>query len=174
MQYCAMCYEDVQHTPKSLKTLLAVFLGISVVVNAIILFAMASDGGKPDWVVMAGGLLLAPFCLAFTYFIFATSKMRVIIDATEVRVRFRPFHIADRQISWSDVQKCDIRPVNGFGEFGGWGIRWNPFNGKMGYIWGGTDGFELTLNNGKRIVITVTDKDALRRCLDEIQTVTVR
>ena len=165
-----MRYEDVQRTPRSLKVLLGIFLALSLVINAAVLVAMSRGEGKPDWVAWSW-LIPAPLCLAFTYFIFASAKMSVWVDETEVRVRMRPFHIADKRIPWLSIQSAQVRSINPFGEFGGWGIRWNPFNGKTGYIWGGKNGLELTLKDGKRIVVTVADADQLRTCLDAIRRV---
>lgn len=168
-----MRYEDEQRTPRSLKIILGIFLGSFIVLYAVVVVVMSRGESKPDWIEWSW-FLPAPLCLAFTYFIFASAKMRVWVDSEQVRVRMRPFHIADKRIPWTSIKSARVRSkFNAFGEFGGWGIRWNPFNGNTGYIWGGKDGLELTLNDGKRVVVTVNDGDAVRSCLDEIQRVTV-
>ena len=141
--------------------------------NTVVVVAMSRGETKPDWVDW-GWFIPAPLCLAIAYFIFASAKMRVWVDSEQVRIRLRPFHIADKRIPWSSIKSARVRQkFNAFGEFGGWGIRWNPFNGKTGYIWGGRDGLELTLNDDKRVVITVLNGEEVRACLDEIQRVTI-
>lgn len=166
-----MRYEDVQHTPRSLNILLVIVLAVSVTIHAAVLFAVSQGSGElgtaeNGWFGHWGWLIPAPLLIAFMYIIFRMAKMYVWVDDTEVRVRMRPFHIADRRFAWTDVKSFEVRHVSPFGEFGGWGIRWNPFNGKTGYIWGGKDGLELNLMNGKRVVITVEDGDRLRSTLD--------
>ncbi len=172
-----MRYEDVQKTPHGLKILLGAVLVISIVINMAVLVAIM-QGNDPEassdlgWLQPGAWLIIAPLIIMFTFFIFTSAKMWVWVDDDEIRVRMRPFHIADKHIRWSDVKSFEVRDVSPFGEFGGWGIRWNPFNGKTGYIWGGKDGVELTLNDGKRVVITVADGDELRNSLAAIQRVT--
>lgn len=172
---CSMRYEDVQHIPRGLKILFFVIFLVATAVNVIVLFAVFSDPAhrptsEDGWFTHWGWILPPPLLIAIVFALFMTSTMYVWVDDNEVRIRMRPFHIKDRRIAWSDVQSFTIRKANAFGEFGGWGIRWNPFNGKMGYIWGGTDALELTLTNGKRIVITVADGAKLRASLEGIPT----
>ncbi|MEY3385326.1 MAG: hypothetical protein RIR53_137, partial [Bacteroidota bacterium] len=83
-----------------------------------------------------------------------------------IRLRMPPFHLfSERTIRWSDVESVTIRKVSPFGEFGGWGIRWN-LGKKMGYVWDGKQGIEVKLTNGKSVVITILDLQGAHQALD--------
>lgn len=113
------------------------------------------------WIVVAGDaviLLVITLSMWFT-------RMKVWIDDDGVRIRMVPFHLRKgRVIRWSDVQSITLRKVSPFGEFGGWGIRWN-LGKTMGYVWNGKQGIELLFTNGKRVVITLTDMEGARAAI---------
>lgn len=93
------------------------------------------------------------------------TRLQVTIADEGIRIKMPPFHLGGgRLIVWSDIQSITLRKVSPFGEFGGWGIRWNLGN-RMGYVWNGKQGMELALKNGKRVVVTLTDMQGARQAL---------
>lgn len=84
------------------------------------------------------------------------STLHIDISTDGVQIRFTPFHRTPRTFAWGDVERIIVRKVSPFGEFGGWGIRWN-FSKVTGYVWNGKTGIDLRLRDGRRIVITVVD-----------------
>lgn len=93
------------------------------------------------------------------------SVLQVDIDPHGVRVRFAPFHRTPRTFAWTDVERIIIRKVSPFGEFGGWGIRWN-FSKTTGYVWRGTHGLDLRMRDGRRVVITIVDIASAMRAVE--------
>ena len=95
------------------------------------------------------------------------TRLHVTIADEGIRIKMPPFHLGGgRLIVWSDIQSITLRKVSPFGEFGGWGIRWNLGN-RMGYVWNGKQGMELALKNGKRVVVTLTDLQGARASLQD-------
>lgn len=93
------------------------------------------------------------------------TRLHVTIADEGIRLKMPPFHLrGGRLIVWSDIQSITLRKVSPFGEFGGWGIRWNLGN-RMGYVWSGKQGMELALKNGKRVVVTLVDMQGARQAL---------
>lgn len=88
--------------------------------------------------------------------LFWRSVLHVGIAGEGVQIRFTPFHRTPRTFAWADIERVIVRDVNAFGEFGGWGIRWN-FSKTIGYIWRGKAGIDLRLRSGRRIVVTIED-----------------
>jgi hypothetical protein len=57
--------------------------------------------------------------------------------------------------------------VNPFGEFGGWGIRWN-FGKVTGYVWRGKTGIDLRMRDGRKVVVTIEDIAAAANAIQAI------
>jgi hypothetical protein len=55
------------------------------------------------------------------------------------------------------VVDAGVAQVNGFAEFGGWGIRQRP--GALGIILRNGESLQVTRRNGRRLVITVDDAE---------------
>lgn len=95
------------------------------------------------------------------------TRLHVTIADEGIRIKLPPFHLGGgRLIVWSDMQSITLRKVSPFGEFGGWGIRWNLGN-RMGYVWNGKQGLEVVLKNGKRVVVTLMDMQGARMALKD-------
>jgi len=93
------------------------------------------------------------------------TRLHVTIADEGIRIKIPPFHLGGgRLIVWSDIQSITLRKVSPFGEFGGWGIRWNLGN-RMGYVWNGKQGMDLVLTSGKRVVVTLMDMQGARLAL---------
>lgn len=58
----------------------------------------------------------------------------------------------------ADVQRVEAANINPFGEFGGWGIRWDG-GGQTGIVLRSREGIRITRTNGKRLVITLDDAE---------------
>lgn len=102
------------------------------------------------------------------WLLFSRSVMHVGIDAQGVHVRFAPFHGTPRSFAWSDVERIIVRKVSPFGEFGGWGIRWN-FSKTTGYVWSGKTGIDLRMRDGRRIVVTIEDIGAASHVVEVVK-----
>ena len=99
------------------------------------------------------------------------TNLKIWIDDKGLRLRMPPFHLfSERTIRWSEIESVTIRKVNPFGEFGGWGIRWN-LGKKMGYVWNGKQGIEVKLTSGKSVVVTIIDLQGARQALEGRTTV---
>jgi hypothetical protein len=98
-------------------------------------------------VVFAAILLLHTFVVALFWF----ARLDVEVNEIEVALRFRPFHLRARHIALSDITDARARHYSALGEYGGWGIRMG-FRG-WAYNVSGQEGVQLTLANGRRILI---------------------
>lgn len=63
-----------------------------------------------------------------------------------------------------------IRRVSPFAEFGGWGIRWNLLGKRLGYVWNGEYGIELSTVSGRVVVVTIYDIDGACRAVNTYAT----
>ena len=65
---------------------------------------------------------------------------------------------------WKDVKKIELVKLSALSDFLGWGIRYSKKYG-WGYITNSEDGLFIDKPNGKKITISVKDKDALESFL---------
>jgi hypothetical protein len=91
------------------------------------------------------------------------AHLDVAVRDRELVIRFVPFHLKPRRIALDDIAEAQARRYRPIVEYGGWGIRYG-FNG-MAYNVSGNEGVQLTLRNGKRILIGSQRSGELERAL---------
>jgi hypothetical protein len=89
--------------------------------------------------------------LAGTLALMAYARLEVRVDDEAVHIRFRPFHLRGRRIALGEIAEAKARTYRPLAEYGGWGIRYG-FSG-MAYNVSGDEGVQLSLKNGKRILL---------------------
>jgi hypothetical protein len=100
----------------------------------------------PDWVVWVLWLL---FGLALP---FLFGRVCLVIEVTDEQVSIRYWPFSRRAIALVDIQQVQARQYNAVKEYGGWGVKgWSK--AKMAYNVSGDRGAELTLKDGRRIML---------------------
>lgn len=97
--------------------------------------------------IFTGVLLLHTLVIALFWY----ARLDVEVTREVVSVRFRPFHLRPRRIPLKDIADARAREYSALGEYGGWGIRMGMHG--FAYNVSGDQGVQLTLANGKRILI---------------------
>ncbi len=165
MQICAMDFYERQPAPKAIIYLMIGVMIFQVVVTLGISWLLYLDSGGKEtfdgFPSALSGIVTAAILSALWQ-----TRLKIWIDEKGIRLRMPPFHLfSERTIRWNEVESVTIRKVSPFGEFGGWGIRWN-LGKKMGYVWNGKQGIEVWLTNGKSVVVTVMDLQGARQALE--------
>jgi hypothetical protein len=80
-----------------------------------------------------------------------------------VRVRFRPF--PGRLIPWQEIEDAEVIRYRPLRDFGGWGVRWGRGQ-RRAYTVSGDTGVELTLRDGRRVVLGSHEPEQLHRALE--------
>lgn len=114
------------------------------------------------------GTLLGIIASVLFIFLF---KLTTRIDEKGIHYQFFPFHISMKTLLWSEIEKAAIRTYDPIGEYGGWGLRYT-FNKKKGNAVNvsGDIGMQLTLKNGKKLLIGTQEKEAVKRVLKTYKT----
>ena len=81
--------------------------------------------------------------------LFLLLRLEVEVDPGGVTIRFVPLFI--RLIDRRDIAGAEPVTYRPLGEFGGWGIR--GWGGRVAYNVRGNQGVELTLRDGRRVLI---------------------
>ncbi|MDH4071103.1 MAG: hypothetical protein OEV30_11855 [Ignavibacteria bacterium] len=78
------------------------------------------------------------------------ARLVISITRDQIGYRFRPFHRREHVIRWDEVAKAEIRSYRPIMEYGGWGIRIGA--GGRAYNVSGTDGLQLELKDGRKVL----------------------
>lgn len=144
-----MLYREDQHF--SQWWLWVIVLGVAAVawwafIQQVFVGKAFGDNAAPNWAV---ALIWVVIGLGLP-FLFEVLRLSVEVLPDAVRVRFRPLH--ERVIPIAEVAKVEARKYNALKEYGGWGIKgWS--GKKMAYNVKGSWGVELTLKDGRRVLI---------------------
>lgn len=104
------------------------------------------------WVVFGVGLPL----------LFWSLRLVTEVDATGVRVRFAP--LPGRLIPWPAIAAVRVVRYRPLRDFGGWGLRWG-WGRRRAYTVSGDQGVELTLCDGRRVLLGSRRPDRLHEAL---------
>lgn len=143
---------------------MVLILGITVLswysfIQQIILGRPFGSQPGPDWSVW---LLWAVFGLVFPAMFYI---MRLVVEVRADHVYIRYYPIMRRRIPLAQIDHVEARRYNPIGEYGGWGIKgW--WLGRISYTVSGTRGVELTLRNGRRVMIGSRRADELATAIE--------
>lgn len=107
------------------------------------------------------GLALVGTIAAVVYSIRLTTEVR----NDGIYIKMWPLHQTFRRISWSEIERYEVKTYNPIREFGGWGIRWAP--GEMAYNVSGNRGVWIQCKNGRTILIGSQRAEDFIRAIDE-------
>lgn len=96
---------------------------------------------------------------------FMCSYLDTKITSDEIQIRFPPFINKPKVISISEIKTMEVRKYDPLGEYGGWGIRYGWTNSKRNRAYNikGSDGLQLVLHDGMRILIGTQKPDEIRK-----------
>jgi hypothetical protein len=113
----------------------------------------------PDWVAWLV-LLIIGVGLPLLFL-----RLRLIVDVTaeQVVIRFSP--LSRRVIPIADIEAANARTYDPIKEYGGWGIKgWSRRS--MAYNMSGNRGVELTLRDGRRVMLGSQRADELAQVIE--------
>jgi hypothetical protein len=112
-------------------------------------------------------VLFAIIIIGLVILLFLLLKLQTKIDENGINYKFYPLQSSYKNIPWNSISEYYIRNYNPISEFGGWGIK-SSFRKKTGkaYTIKGTIGLQLTLKNGKKILIGTQKKEEIERVLE--------
>lgn len=93
------------------------------------------------------------------------AQLTVTVTATSVRIRWSI--LARREIPRSDIVSAEAITYHPMREFGGWGIRIGR-EGARSYSMSGDRAVELTLTNGKRVLLGSLDAESLAAAINHV------
>lgn len=150
----APLYEETQEL-RSTWWIAAAVAVATVAAWAALVATAAGEPGATDLVVVLLVWLLAGVGLPVVLLV---GRLRVVVGPEEIDVRYRPF--LHRRIPLRDVASYEVRRYAPLREYGGFGVKgWS--RGKVAYNVRGTWGVDLTLADGRRVLLGSQHADRL-------------
>jgi len=106
--------------------------------------------------------------LYFSIFIFSIGlfllyvELKIQLTKETIRYRMRPFR--NHRIKWEELRSAKIMQTSAIAVFAGWGIRYSKTYGK-GYITDAEYALYLQLKNGKKVTLSIKDRDQVEHFL---------
>lgn len=132
----------------SLRGAMKLLLAVPMAVLLGLLVWIYIDGGLVAMIVP--GIVLVIVALAGA----SNAVWHVRVDETGLSVA-SALGWPQFRVAAAEVESAGASPVEGFSEFGGYGIRWRP--GAMGVVLRSGDALRVTKTDGKQFVVTVDD-----------------
>lgn len=129
-----------------------VMIAILAVVSALLLWKFGSRGRI--WISLGAATVFVGVLLAFMH-------MRTTVTQDGVTISL--FHVFSTSIPADTIAATEAIEYNPLGDFGGWGLRFGP-QGRA-YSIRGDEGVQLTLSDGRKILIGSQRPDALHRAI---------
>lgn len=130
-----------------------------IVVRQVVMGEPVGDNPASNGVVVLLWLLFGIGFQAGFWWLALVTEVRV----EGLRVGFPP--LSRRLIPWREIRDARAVTYHPVREFGGWGYRWG-YRGRRAYNVSGNRGVELTLANGKQIVIGSRRPDELAAAIN--------
>lgn len=141
-------------------------------INGLFLFGVFKQvaggeqfGDKP--MSNTGLLILTAISILITILI-ANFHLDTIISREGIYVRFFPFHLRFKRITWDAINKSFVRQYRPIGEFGGWGLRYGLSGSGKAYNVSGNKGLQLEFRDNKKLLIGTQKPDELTKVLKAI------
>jgi hypothetical protein len=130
-----------------------------MLLQQVLLGRPVGDNPALDWVVW---LLWALIGVGLPL-LFLRLKMVLEVKPGLVVIHYRP--VTSRVIPCAAIERLEIRTYSPIKEYGGWGIRgWSRKN--MAYNVSGNRGVQLTLRDGRRVMLGSPRPEALARAIE--------
>ena len=117
-----------------------------IFIRQVVLGQTLGENPAPDWGVWLLWLFIGVGLPGLFLY------LRLVLEVTPDRIviRFRPLH--KRAILLTEVEEFGVRKYRAVKEYGGWGIKgWSQQ--KVAYNVSGNEGVELTLHDGRRVML---------------------
>lgn len=101
------------------------------------------------------------------FVLFSILQLKTHISKEGVSVQFLPFHWKPKLYSWDSISTIEIRKYSPIQEYGGWGIKYGWGGQGISYTVSGSIGLQLTLKNGKKVLIGTKKGEEIKAVLQQ-------
>lgn len=168
-------FNEKQYQKSLWKWVLMIILNFLLIFGAIMQVGFNKNFGNSP---MSDNMLIIVTILIICFSILLLSSyLQTFINEEGVYVKYFPFQIKYKFYSWESIKSARVRSYNPLIEFGGWGYKRNKFHfsnfrlvikSSICYTVSGTNGLELILKNGKKVMIGTHSPNTLDETLTKL------
>lgn len=165
-------YEETQYFRQGWLWALLVISSVPAALLGTVAVVTDADPGTnvPLWVGIVLVVVFGP--LVFFY----RANLRIEARDTALLLRLWPFHLRARTVPYSGIESITATEISPLSDFGGVGVRLQPslyrwgvrFDEPVGYIVTGKGAVRIERTDGKTLVVTATDPDALVQTVERL------
>ena len=128
-------------------------------VSQVMLNQPFGNNPAPDW-----GLYLSTALVVLLDVLMVTMYLELKVSVSGLEYRFFPF-VGKKKVSWHQIEQVYVRQYKPIGEYGGWGIRFQPGRRSRALNVSGTIGLQLVFKDGARLLIGTQKGNELEAAL---------
>ncbi len=128
-------------------------------IEQIILGSPWGDRPAPNWMII---LIWLSFGIGLPLFF---NVLNLTLDVTNSQITIRYYPLTTRVIFFTNIAEIEKRTYKPIGEFGGWGIRGLSSSRTIAYNVKGKQGVELTLTDGRKVLLGTQQPEELSQAL---------
>lgn len=143
------------------------YLVLGIVIIAIIgtILPLLMNGGKEQ---SMAGVIIGTLSGAGVICLLSFSKLRVTIDEHAIYYQYPPFIVKKKKLIQADIKDLHVRTYQPIREYGCWGYRIRP-GGRKALNVSGNKGLQLTLANGKDLLIGTQRPEAINHAVKRLK-----
>lgn len=111
--------------------------------------------------------LLVLLACGGTLWIVSAARLEVHVTRELLDVNFFP--LRHKRIRLADILDARPRSFSPIAEFGGWGLRWSVLGNGWGYFMRGSEGVQLILADGKKMLVGSQQPERLASVLQQLR-----
>ena len=119
------------------------------------------------WPQNRGAAWIGPVTAAVITVLFFLVRLDTRLDGSGVYYRLSPLHRKWQHQPWATISRASVRTYDPLAEYGGWGLKGSATN--RTYNVAGTDGLQLELTDGRRILLGTQQPALLGKVLADLR-----
>lgn len=128
-----------------------------IIIILLCFLSIPNDLSTIYWVVF----LIIPLAILFLF-----GSLRVELNKKGIYYTMFPF--VNKKIAWNEIENLEIKNISPLRDFLGWGFRYSPKYG-WSYILDTNYAISIVKKNGKKLALSINDKDKALEYLSSIE-----
>lgn len=155
-------YEEKQF----LRSNAMIWIAIAGLLITFLTLVMNFSVNEDDWI----GILILSIVILVLSPVLLLASIHLRIEKDGIYVKYFPFHFKPLFFKWSEIEHFELRKYDPLSEYGGWGLKGTKKN--RAYNVSGDMGLQITLKNGRKLLVGTANPKRMEVALLEIRSKT--
>lgn len=155
-------YEEKQF----LRSNAMIWIAIAGLLITFLTLVMNFSVNEDDWI----GILILSIVILVLSPVLLLASIHLRIEKDGIYIKYFPFHFKPLFFKWSEIEHFELRKYDPLSEYGGWGLKGTKKN--RAYNVSGDMGLQITLKNGRKLLVGTANPKRMEVALLEIRSKT--